>query len=55
MTMMKTIQTKSEEEERPILKRVNRIDSDDSESEEEVKKSPSEKETEETVGKGQVH
>ncbi len=42
----------SEEEERPIRKRVNRIDSDDSESEEEVKKSPSEKETEETVGKG---
>uniref|UniRef100_A0A671LGL6 Remodeling and spacing factor 1-like n=1 Tax=Sinocyclocheilus anshuiensis TaxID=1608454 RepID=A0A671LGL6_9TELE len=42
----------SEEEERPIRKRVNRIDSDDNESEEEVKKSPSEKETEETVGKG---
>ncbi|XP_059401248.1 remodeling and spacing factor 1-like isoform X2 [Carassius carassius] len=42
----------SEEEERPVRKRVNRIDSDDSESEEEVKKSPSEKETEETVGKG---
>lgn len=42
----------SEEEERPIRKRVNRIDSDDSESEEEVKKSPSEKETEETVVKG---
>lgn len=42
----------SEEEDRPIRKRVNRIDSDDSESEEEVKKSPTEKDTEETVVKG---
>lgn len=43
----------SEEEERPVRKRVNRIDSDDSESEvEEVKKSPQEKESEETVVKG---
>lgn len=31
---------------------MNRIDSDDSESEEGVKKSPTEKDTEETVGKG---
>ncbi|XP_051541884.1 remodeling and spacing factor 1-like isoform X2 [Myxocyprinus asiaticus] len=43
----------SEEEPRPVRKRVNRIDSDnDSESEEEVKKSPVEKEQEETIAKG---
>lgn len=44
----------SDEEERPVRKRVNRIDSDDSDSkgEEEVKKSPPEKDTEETVSKG---